>query len=71
MPTGWAPRVTPPTRLSVTGPTLYLGVATQLQIQVLTERYADYGRVGFLVWWRGDVQVARPAAFDVTTGVRP
>jgi HK97 family phage major capsid protein len=50
---------------------LYMGVRTQLQIQVLTERYADYGQIGFLAWWRGDVQVARPAAFDITTGVRP
>lgn len=50
---------------------LYLGVRTQLQIQVLTERNADFGQVGFLTWWRGDIQVARPAAFDITTGLWP
>ena len=48
-----------------------MGIRTQVQIEVLTERYADYGQVGFLAWWRGDVRVARPAAFDITTGVRP
>lgn len=49
---------------------LYIGVRTQLQIQVLRERYADTGQVGFLTWWRGDVAVARPKAFTVVTGVR-
>ena len=50
---------------------LIVGVRTELQISVLTERYSDFGQVGILAWWRGDVVVARPAAFDVTTGVRP
>lgn len=50
---------------------LLLGVRTQLQIRVLSERYADTGQIGFLVWFRGDVAVARPKAFHVTTGVRP
>ena len=49
---------------------LYIGVRTELQIQVLRERYADTGQVGFLTWWRGDVAVARPKAFTVVTGVR-
>lgn len=49
---------------------LYVGVRTQLQIQLLTEKYADTGQVGILAWWRGDVAVARPKAFHVTTGIR-
>jgi HK97 family phage major capsid protein len=48
---------------------LLLGVRTQLVIKVLAERYADNGQTGFLAWWRGDIAVARPAAFDIVTGV--
>jgi HK97 family phage major capsid protein len=44
-------------------------VRTSLQIQVLDQRYADYGQIGFLAWWRGDVVVGRAKAFDVTSGV--
>lgn len=50
---------------------LLIGVRTQLQIIPLTERYADYAQRGFIAWWRGDIAVARPKAFDVVTGVRP
>lgn len=49
---------------------LYLGVRTTVQVEVLREKYADTGQVGFLAWWRGDIAVARPAAFHVTTGIR-
>jgi HK97 family phage major capsid protein len=48
---------------------LWLGVRTQLQISTLNERYADYGQVAFLMWYRADVQVVQPAAFAVATGV--
>lgn len=48
---------------------LYVGIRTQLQIQVLSERYADTGQIGILTWFRGDIQVARPKAFHVTSGV--
>lgn len=51
---------------------LLIGVRTQLQITLLSERYmADAGQYGFVAWWRGDIGVARPKAFDVVTGVRP
>lgn len=50
----------------------YIGVRTQLQITILTERFMpDAGQYGFVAWWRGDMAVARPKAFDVVTGVRP
>jgi HK97 family phage major capsid protein len=50
---------------------LYLGVRMELQISLLTERYmVDAGQYAFVAWWRGDVQVARPKAFDVLTGVK-
>ena len=72
-----------PTNLSVGGSTdcseiyvgsfdlLYLGIRTQLTITPLVERYADVGMVGFVAWVRMDVQVGRPGAFAVLTGVRP
>lgn len=50
---------------------LLLGVRTQVEIGLLKERYADTGQVGFLVWFRGDVAVARPKAFNIVTGIRP
>lgn len=42
-----------------------------LSVQVLDQRYADTGQVGFLAWWRGDVAVARASAFYVATGILP
>ena len=39
-----------------------IGQRLGLEIKVLTERYAENGQVGLLAYWRGDVQVARPAA---------
>lgn len=47
---------------------LLIGVRTSLQIEVMTERYADTGQLGFLAWFRGDVAVGRPGAFHVQTG---
>ncbi len=48
---------------------LLLWVRTQLLIEPLRERYADNGQLGFVAWWRGDVAVARGAAFAVVTGI--
>jgi HK97 family phage major capsid protein len=42
---------------------LLIGQRLDLQIQTLTERYAEQGQVGILATWRGDVQLARPRAF--------
>lgn len=50
-------------------PQLFFGVRTELQITILTEKYADVGEIGILSWFRGDIAVARPEAFDVITGV--
>jgi len=49
---------------------LMLGVRTQLVIEPLRERYADNGQLGFVSWWRGDIAVARAAAFAVIVGIR-
>jgi HK97 family phage major capsid protein len=48
---------------------LLFGVRTELQITPLVERYADFGQIGFVCWWRGDFAVARTSAFSVTTGI--
>lgn len=50
---------------------VYMGIRTQPLVLQLQERYADSGQIGLLVWFRGDVQVARGKALDVVTGVRP
>lgn len=56
---------------------LIIGIKTDLVIVPLGERYmttnsdSTGGQYGFLAWWRGDIAVARPKAFDVVTGVRP
>lgn len=48
---------------------LIIGVRAELVIQPLRERYADTGAIGFLSWWRGDIQLARPAAFVNIVGI--
>jgi HK97 family phage major capsid protein len=51
---------------------LFIGVRTQLIVTLLSERFMpDAGQYGFVAWWRGDIAVARPKAFDVVTGIRP
>jgi HK97 family phage major capsid protein len=49
---------------------LLIGQRLDLSIQVLTERYADYGQIAILAHWRGDVAPARPAAFSVYRGIQ-
>lgn len=49
---------------------LMVGVRTQLIIEPLRKRYADNGQLGFIAWWRGDIAVARAAAFAVIVGIR-
>ncbi len=48
-----------------------VGIRTQLQITVLTERFAEFGQIGFVGWLRADVQVARPAALAKIVGIKP
>ncbi|SFK38476.1 phage major capsid protein [Geodermatophilus ruber] len=50
---------------------LLIGVRTDLQVTLLTEAFATTGELGVLVWWRGDIAVARPASFCVVSGIRP
>jgi len=46
-----------------------VGIRHALSIELLTEKYADTGELAILAHFRGDVQVARPAAFDCITGI--
>lgn len=49
---------------------LLIGQRLGLTIQVLTERYADYGQVGIVAHWRGDVAPAGSSAFSVYRGIQ-
>lgn len=49
---------------------LAFGVRTNTMFISLKERYADTGEIGLLIWFRGDVAVMRPDAFQIVTGVR-
>jgi HK97 family phage major capsid protein len=49
---------------------LLIGQRLAITIQVLTERYADYGQIGIVAHWRGDVAPARPAAFAVYRAIQ-
>jgi len=44
---------------------LLIGNRLGLQVQTLTERYAELGQLGIIAHWRGDVGLARPRAFSV------
>ena len=44
---------------------LLIGQRLELTVQVLTERYAEEGKIGIVAHWRGDVQPARSSAFSV------
>lgn len=50
---------------------VFVGMRTQLQISVLSERYAEVGQVAFLAWLRADVAVVNPKALTKITGVKP
>lgn len=49
---------------------LLIGQRLGVTIQVLTERYAEYGQIGIVAHWRGDVQPARPGAFAVYKAIQ-
>jgi hypothetical protein len=42
-----------------------------LNVQVLSERYAEVGQIGIVANWRGDIQLARPRAFAVFRYLQP
>jgi len=50
---------------------LMIGMRTQVRVDVLMERYADYGQVGFISWLRLDVQLVHPQSFAQIVGILP
>jgi HK97 family phage major capsid protein len=50
---------------------LYLGVRSELRVEVLREKYADALQYGFLAWLRMDVAVAHAASFAKLIGILP
>ena len=42
-----------------------IGMRLGVQLRFLTERYAENGQVGILAYFRGDIQIPRPAALAV------
>lgn len=49
---------------------LLIGQRLGITLQVLTERYAEFGQIGIIAHWRGDVQPARPGAFSVYRSIQ-
>jgi predicted phage gp36 major capsid-like protein len=47
-----------------------VGVRLGVQLRFLTERYAENGQVGILAYFRGDIQIPRPAALAVYRFIR-
>lgn len=48
---------------------LMLGIRSELRIEMLKERYADYLQMGFLCWLRADVQLAHAPSFAEVIGI--
>lgn len=50
---------------------LVIGIRSSLEIQVLNERYADEGKVGFLATMRADTACYQPKSFCKIIGIKP
>lgn len=50
---------------------MYFAMREAVSVQLLNERFADTGEIGFACHVRADVVLTYPAAFAVVTGVRP
>ncbi|OHB54671.1 MAG: hypothetical protein A2Y12_19115 [Planctomycetes bacterium GWF2_42_9] len=50
---------------------LVIGIRSIMDIQVLNERFADTGQVGFLATMRADTAVYQPKAFCKIIGIKP
>lgn len=49
---------------------LLIGQRLDITIQVLTEKYADEGKIGIVAHWRGDIQPTRARAFAAYTAIQ-
>lgn len=50
---------------------LFLGVRTDLRVEVFPQVGAANGQVLLVVWFRGDIQIGRGSSFAVRTGLPP
>lgn len=50
---------------------LWIGVRSQIRVEILRERYMDKLQIGFVPWARYDFNLAQPKAFAQLTGVTP
>lgn len=50
---------------------MIIGMRSDVRIEVLRERYADNFQYGFLLWMRGDMQLAHTASFTRLKGIIP
>jgi HK97 family phage major capsid protein len=48
---------------------LLLGIRSEIQIQVLDQRYVDLWQTGFIAVMRLDVALAHTAAFQIVSGI--
>jgi hypothetical protein len=46
-----------------------VGVRAQFELDLLKERFVEYGQIALAAWMRCDVQIAHNADFDIITGV--
>ena len=49
---------------------LYLGVRTEIRVEILREAFAENHQYGFVCHMRGDIGVAHAGAFHTTTAVQ-
>ncbi len=52
-------------------PGVMVGLRSEFRLQVLNERYADFGQIAFLGWMRMDVQVEQAKQFARIQGIVP
>lgn len=50
---------------------LWVGVRTEVRVEILRERFADNLQYGFVVWARYDVQLEHPESFTQVVGIIP
>jgi HK97 family phage major capsid protein len=50
---------------------LVIGIRSVMDIQVLNERFADTGQVGFLATMRADTALYQPKSFCKIIGIKP
>jgi len=50
---------------------LFVGIRSELRVEVLRERFADNLQYGFLAWMRADIALAHAESFQQVTDILP